>query len=61
MTEGLNIDEIIPNIYNRKQEIYSMLWKQVDLSKFMVAAAPFGGPLGNACHIGDKFILMVSS
>lgn len=23
-----------------------MLWKQVDLSKYMMAAAPFGGPLG---------------
>lgn len=25
-----------------------MLWKHVDLSKFMIAAAPFGGPLGNS-------------
>ncbi|KAI8601749.1 Vps16, N-terminal region-domain-containing protein [Dissophora ornata] len=31
--------------FYRKQEIYTMLWKQVDLSKYMIAGAPFGGPL----------------
>ena len=31
----------------RKQELYQMGWAdQVDLSKFMVAAAPYGGPIG---------------
>ncbi|KAF9899141.1 hypothetical protein BX616_003227 [Lobosporangium transversale] len=43
--------------YYRKQEIYSMLWKQVDLSKYMVAAAPFGGPL--ALVRDDRKVLLV--
>lgn len=31
----------------RKHEIYSMQWaEKVDLSKFIIAAAPFGGPIG---------------
>jgi hypothetical protein len=31
---------------HRKQEVYSLLWKDVDLSKYLVAAAPYGGPIG---------------
>ncbi|KAF9940768.1 Vacuolar protein sorting-associated protein 16 [Modicella reniformis] len=31
--------------FYRKQEIYVMLWEQVDLSKYMAAAAPCGGPI----------------
>ncbi|PKK73318.1 hypothetical protein RhiirC2_344414 [Rhizophagus irregularis] len=31
--------------FYRKQEIYAMLWKQLDLSKFMIAGAPYGGPI----------------
>nr|XP_015927027.1 vacuolar protein sorting-associated protein 16 homolog [Parasteatoda tepidariorum] len=34
------------NIYYRKVELYSMQWAdQVNLSDFIVAAAPFGGPI----------------
>ena len=39
----------IPSPYNvyRKIELYSMAWQQaVDLSKFIVSAASFGGPIG---------------
>lgn len=30
----------------RKQEIYTMLWKHMDLSKYLIAGAPYGGPIG---------------
>ena len=31
----------------RKQELYSLEWGDlIDLSKFVIAAAPYGGPLG---------------
>ncbi|KAF9355900.1 hypothetical protein BGX26_005975, partial [Mortierella sp. AD094] len=43
--------------FYRKQEIYTMLWKQVDLSKFMIAAAPFGGPL--ALVRDDRKVLLL--
>ncbi|KFM68340.1 hypothetical protein X975_12661, partial [Stegodyphus mimosarum] len=34
------------NVYYRKTELYSMQWvDQVNLSEFIVAAAPFGGPI----------------
>ncbi|GIY07057.1 vacuolar protein sorting-associated protein 16 homolog [Caerostris extrusa] len=34
------------NIYYRKIELYSMQWEdQVNLSDFIIAAAPFGGPI----------------
>ncbi|KAG0320863.1 hypothetical protein BGZ99_004280 [Dissophora globulifera] len=33
------------NFYYRRQEIYTMLWKRIDLFKYMTAVAPFGGPL----------------
>ena len=34
----------------RKIELYSMQWvDQVNLSDFVVAAAPFGGPIGMFC------------
>lgn len=32
--------------YFRKQEIYSLSWNQSDLSKFMIAGAQYGGPIG---------------
>jgi len=33
-------------VFYRKQELYSMGWAdQIDLSKFMVATAPYGGPI----------------
>ncbi|KAF9430792.1 hypothetical protein BGZ94_003842 [Podila epigama] len=43
--------------FYRKQEIYTMLWKQVDLSKYMIAAAPFGGPL--ALVRDDRKVLLL--
>ncbi|KAG0200791.1 hypothetical protein BGX28_006226 [Mortierella sp. GBA30] len=43
--------------FYRKQEIYTMLWKQMDLSKFMTAAAPFGGPL--ALVRDDRKVLLL--
>ncbi|KAG0040394.1 hypothetical protein BGZ82_003119 [Podila clonocystis] len=43
--------------FYRKQEIYAMLWKQVDLSKYMIAAAPFGGPL--ALVRDDRKVLLL--
>ena len=34
-------------VLNRKVELYSMEWQDaVDLSQFIVSAAPFGGPIG---------------
>ncbi|XP_070536133.1 vacuolar protein sorting-associated protein 16 homolog [Ptychodera flava] len=32
-------------VFYRKIELYSMGWKDVDLSKYKVAAAPYGGPI----------------
>ncbi|CAG8504884.1 16311_t:CDS:2 [Funneliformis caledonium] len=32
--------------FYRKQEIYTMLWKHMDLSKYMIAGASYGGPIG---------------
>ncbi|KAG0225975.1 hypothetical protein BGW42_003963 [Actinomortierella wolfii] len=43
--------------FYRKQEIYQMLWKQIDLSKYMVAAAPYGGPL--ALVRDDRKVLLL--
>ncbi|KAG0268380.1 hypothetical protein DFQ27_006874 [Actinomortierella ambigua] len=43
--------------FYRKQEIYQMLWKQVDLSKYMVAAAQYGGPL--ALVRDDRKVLLL--
>ncbi|KAF9114225.1 hypothetical protein BGX27_011427 [Mortierella sp. AM989] len=47
----------LQNRFYRKQEIYTMLWEQVDLSKFMIAAAPFGGPL--ALVRDDRKVLLL--
>ena len=34
-------------VLNRKVELYGMEWQDaVDLSRFIVSAAPFGGPIG---------------
>lgn len=43
--------------YYRKREVYAMLWDKMDLSKYMVAAAPFGGPL--AFVRDEKKILLI--
>eukprot|EP00002_Diphylleia_rotans_P004919 TRINITY_DN1382_c0_g2_i1.p1 TRINITY_DN1382_c0_g2~~TRINITY_DN1382_c0_g2_i1.p1 ORF type:complete len:828 (-),score=186.60 TRINITY_DN1382_c0_g2_i1:1462-3921(-) len=31
--------------FYRRREVYDMLWGKLDLSKFVIAAAPFGGPI----------------
>ncbi|KAI9340769.1 Vps16, N-terminal region-domain-containing protein [Zopfochytrium polystomum] len=36
---------LLHNRFYRKLEVYSMQWRELDLSKFTVAAAPFGGPI----------------
>ena len=39
----------------RKQEVYSLSWDQTDLSKFMIAGAQNGGPIGNVILLeGEK-------
>ncbi|KAG9293340.1 hypothetical protein G9A89_007586 [Geosiphon pyriformis] len=43
--------------FYRKQEIYTMLWKHMDLSKFMIAGAPNGGPI--AMIRDDKKVLVL--
>ncbi|KAJ3018065.1 UNVERIFIED_CONTAM: hypothetical protein HDU68_011345 [Siphonaria sp. JEL0065] len=36
---------LLHNRFYRKTELYSLLWRDVDLSKHLVAAAPLGGPV----------------
>ncbi|CAI2176411.1 4285_t:CDS:10 [Funneliformis geosporum] len=43
--------------FYRKQEIYTMLWKHMDLSKYMIAGASYGGPIGRESIFG--FIPMI--
>ncbi|GAB4837663.1 vacuolar protein sorting-associated protein 16 [Ancistrocladus abbreviatus] len=38
--------QLLYNRYYRKPEIYSMKWKNVDLSRNKLACSPFGGPIG---------------
>ena len=43
----------------RKFELYSMEWMaQVDLEKFIVAAAAYGGPVGNAHYLLLKYLFL---
>jgi hypothetical protein len=42
-------------LFIRKQEIYTMLWKLMDLSKYMIAGAPYGGPIGRPNMIAHYF------
>ncbi|CAH3134311.1 unnamed protein product [Porites lobata] len=45
-------------VFYRKVELYSMEWQDaVDLSRFIVSAAPFGGPI--ALIRGDKHFARV--
>lgn len=37
--------EVLDNRYYRKQEIYSMAWQKMDLTRHKVACARFGGPI----------------
>ncbi|ORZ25759.1 hypothetical protein BCR42DRAFT_14265 [Absidia repens] len=46
-----------PFFFPRKQEIYSLSWNQSDLSKFMIAAAQYGGPI--AMIRDDKKVLLL--
>ncbi|CAG8511137.1 12226_t:CDS:10 [Acaulospora morrowiae] len=43
--------------FYRKQEIYTMIWKHMDLSKYMIAGAPYGGPI--AMIRDDKKVLLL--
>nr|CAG8648885.1 189_t:CDS:10 [Entrophospora candida] len=43
--------------FYRKQEIYTMLWKRMDLSKYMIAGAPYGGPI--AMIRDDKKVILL--
>ncbi|KAI9307957.1 hypothetical protein BJ944DRAFT_129784 [Cunninghamella echinulata] len=43
--------------FYRKQEVYSLSWNQSDLSKFMIAVAPYGGPI--AMIRDDKKVLLL--
>lgn len=38
--------KIQKNLKNRKREIYTMQWQNMDFQKFVIAAAPFGGAIG---------------
>ncbi|ORX59516.1 hypothetical protein DM01DRAFT_1187510 [Hesseltinella vesiculosa] len=41
--------------FYRKQEVYSLAWNQTDLSKYMIAAAQYGGPIGMPpCHCSSE-------
>ena len=46
--EGSNSSKYTCSLTSRKSELYTMHWTvdQVDLAGFMVAAAPYGGPIG---------------
>ena len=45
-------------VLNRKVELYSMEWQDaVDLSRFIVSAAPFGGPIGKYIMTSSKCCL----
>ena len=42
-----NYYHMLVALTHRKVELYSMAWQEaVDLSRFTVSAAPFGGPIG---------------
>ena len=42
------IAPLVGNCWHRKYEMHSMQWTEsVDISKSRVAAAPYGGPIGN--------------
>ncbi|CAG8500529.1 11622_t:CDS:10 [Diversispora eburnea] len=43
--------------FYRKQEIYSMSWKHMDLSKYLIAGASYGGPI--AMIRDDKKVLLL--
>jgi hypothetical protein len=36
---------LLMNRYYRKNDVYEMLWGDIDLDKYIVVGAPFGGPI----------------
>ncbi len=50
---------VLQDKYYRKQEIYSMLWTSMDLSKLIVTAAPNGGPIATVRN--DRKMLALAS
>lgn len=38
--------DTIENVFYRKDDVYSMLWKISDLSDYLIAGARCGGPIG---------------
>ncbi|KAG2182766.1 hypothetical protein INT44_005746 [Umbelopsis vinacea] len=45
--------------FYRKVEVYSLLWKQIELSKFIIAGAQYGGPI--AMIRDDKKVLLLQN
>lgn len=44
--------KIVVSCTCRKEELYSMAWQDtVDISKFVVSAAAFGGPIGKKTEV----------
>jgi hypothetical protein len=41
---------LLMNRYYRKNDVYEMLWGDIDLDKFIIVGAPFGGPIGMMTH-----------
>eukprot|EP00257_Ricinus_communis_P020163 XP_015579335.1 protein VACUOLELESS1 isoform X1 [Ricinus communis] len=37
--------QLLTTTFYRKQEIYQMQWKNIDFTRYIVACAPFGGPI----------------
>jgi len=35
----------------RKEEIYTMEWEGINLSRYRIAGAPYGGPIGKYINI----------
>lgn len=40
--------DTIENVFYRKDDVYSMLWKISDLSDYLIAGAKCGGPVGGS-------------
>jgi hypothetical protein len=44
--------DTIENVFYRKDDVYSMLWKISDLSDYLIAGAKCGGPIGEVIAAG---------
>ena len=51
--------EKLADVYYRKHEVYSMCWKNIDLSHYVVAAGKYGGPI--ALMQDDSKIILVNT